>query len=312
MFTSGRADASPLKHVIKHLRGEVHLFSRELDAASFDAAAHQAHVSLTGVRPDITVLLGDRYETLAAAASATFDRVPIAHIHGGEATHGAMDDQIRHAVTKLSHLHFAAAGVYAERIKQMGEDPMRVWVTGAPGLDNLADMPSRTPGRSVMMTYHAETLGSNGGAEAMIEALEAFSQLTVLYSGNNKDPGSDAIDFLLTQKYGKQDFTLEEYVAACRRSAFMIGNSSSGIIEAPTMELPTVNIGTRQDGRLRARSVFDCNTDVHQIRDAITQALDYKGPWDNPCGGPGASEVIAKIIATQDLSGILVKKWHSS
>lgn len=260
---------------------------------------------LEWLRYDLVVVLGDRFEILAAVGSATVARVPIAHIHGGEATYGAFDDAIRHAITKLSHLHFAAAEPYAERLRRMGEK--RVWTVGAPGLDNLTDLPPRVPTKTFVVTYHPPTLA---GCEAMAlrASLAAFPDYEVIWTGVNNDPGSESIRTAFAG-YAEHRLTPREYVLACRQAAVVIGNSSSAIIEAPAIGVPSVDVGTRQAGRLRGKSVMNAGSDFESIRYAIERALSYCGPFDNPYGGPGASKKIADILSEIDLTDILVKPW---
>jgi UDP-N-acetylglucosamine 2-epimerase (non-hydrolysing) len=261
--------------------------------------------SINHVKPDLLLVLGDRFETLGACYAATYAKVPIAHIHGGEATYGAFDDAIRHAITKLSHLHFAAAEPYAERLRRMGEK--RVWTVGAPGLDNLTDLPPRNPTKTFVVTYHPETLGASG-AWQLREALLKFPEYEVIWTGVNNDPGATEVWGAL-HGFGERKLTPREYLLACRQAAVVIGNSSSGIIEAPALGVPSVDIGRRQEGRARGPSVFRCPQYMEAIVSAICNSLEYEGPFTNPYGGPGASKKIADILSETDLTDILVKPW---
>lgn len=254
------------------------------------------------------LVLGDRFEILGACLAATHAQVPIAHIHGGESTAGSFDDQIRHAVTKLAHLHFAAAEPYAERLRRMGEG--RIWVTGAPGLDNLADLPPRVPAKYFVVTYHPETNGEGGPTELM-EALSRFPDYPVMWTGVNNDPGAEVVRRTFGRRFLLSDLTADQYLRFARNAAAVVGNSSSGIIECPTLGVPTVNIGSRQRGRLQGPSIFNAGHDADDIAQAIRKALDYTGPYANPYGGPGASRRIAEVLETIDLRGVREKPWFS-
>ncbi len=254
--------------------------------------------------PDVLLLLGDRFETLGAAYAATYARVPIAHIHGGESTWGAFDDQIRHAISKLACLHFVAADEHAAALGRMGE--RNVHVVGAPGLDLLTDLPAREPEDYLVVTYHPPTLAPEGGVEAILEALDAFPDHRAIWTGVNNDPGSRGVKSALVGQ-DVRNLTDREYRLLCRNAAAVVGNSSSGLIEAPAMEVPTVNVGTRQAGRLRGPSVFDCAEEASDIARALDRALVYDGPYDNPYGKPGASQKIIDILMAAELG--LAKPW---
>ena len=267
-------------------------------------------------RPDIVLLLGDRYEIGAAALAATVARIPIAHIHGGEASFGSFDNQIRDAITKLAHVHFVAAEPMRQRLLDLGEEAHRIHVVGAPGLDNLVDLPPiyECPPPYFVVTYHPATLAKKSGIHELIKALSAFAgEYRVVWTGTNADPGAHEIEAACKIWDAElcPDMTLEAYLFAAQGAAVIIGNSSSGIIEAPSLEVPTVDIGPRQDGRLKGPSIINCMEYAENIETAINCALEYKGPYDNPYGGPGASAKIADILSTIDLEGILVKRWSS-
>jgi UDP-hydrolysing UDP-N-acetyl-D-glucosamine 2-epimerase len=253
------------------------------------------------------LVLGDRYEILAAALAATVHRVPIAHIHGGEASFGSFDNQIRDAITKLSHVHFAAAEHYAYRIEHTLGERQHIYLTGAPGLDNLTDLPRRRPEKYFVCTYHPATLEEDN-LPALLEALDRFPNYEQIWTGVNNDPGSDRLRAALGGRPIKS-LSARDYVVVCRHAAAVVGNSSSGIIEAPTLEVPTVNVGRRQEGRIRGPSVLDCYEDLDAIIKTIDRALAYKGPFDNPYGGPGASKKIADILLNIELEGLLRKEW---
>ena len=309
------------------------------------AIARAAGTAVTGIaealdalQPDIMVVLGDRYEILAAAQAAMIVRCPIAHIHGGETTEGQIDEAIRHAITKMAHLHFASAEPYRRRIIQMGEAPERVFTVGAPALDNIERLALLDPkalgddiGMDIadgyfLVTYHPVTLSRDDPAapvNALLEVLDRHPERKVIFTGVNADPGYAVIDAAIAAySAARPDRTRTvtslgqvRYLSALKHCDAVIGNSSSGLTEAPAMHVPTVNIGVRQQGRLRAASVIDCDADVNSIDAALTHALstEHKArarTADNPYGGPGASAKIKAALATAELDGILMKHFH--
>ena len=303
---SGRADHTPLAPVIKRLK-QVYVADLSSIAPASCSRAIEPHI--VQYKPDLMLILGDRAEILGAALTATTLAMPIAHIHGGEASFGSYDNQIRDALTKLSHIHFVAAPEFKIRLVEgLGEDPKRVHVVGAPGLDNLINLPKREPEKYFVCTYHPATLGKTK-IHKLLEVLDKFTDYHQIWTGVNDDPGSDQIRLALHGRDCRQ-LRSRDYHLLCRHAACVVGNSSSGIIEAPTLEVPTVNVGSRQEGRLKGPSVFNCDT-IGSIEMAIKGALNYKGPFDNPYGEPGASAKIAAILAEIDLDGILVKRWST-
>lgn len=288
--------------------------------------------------PDIVVILGDRFEMLAAASAAAVARLPIAHIHGGESTEGAVDEGMRHAITKFSHLHFTAADAYRRRVIQLGESPDRVFNVGAPGIDNirrlsLMDRNALTESlgirwreRNLLITFHPATLeeaAPTAQMQSLLDVLDDWPELGLIFTMPNADAGGRA---LIRQ--------IEDYVAVCsdRARCFtslgqlrylsvmaqvngVVGNSSSGLIEAPSMKVGTVNIGDRQRGRERAASVIDCGP----TRQAINQALarlfspDFQrmlADVANPYGDGGASDSMARILRDHPLNGLIRKSFH--
>lgn len=282
---------------------------------------------LPGISPDILVVLGDRYEILAAAAAAMLLNIPIAHIHGGEVTSGAFDDAIRHAITKMAALHFVAAEPYRQRVIQMGENPNYVFNVGAPGLDVAGMMAAMTrkeffaeleiggPEHFLLVTLHPETARADADASNLAAVLGALAEIhdrTIIFTGVNADPGYRAIhdtiaDFVTARPGRAYLFTSlgsKRYWAALRLADAVIGNSSSGILEAPAAGVPSINIGTRQQGRLRASSVIDCPADAAAIRARLRDVLEGRFQPDLtsplPYGKGGASEKIANILRTID------------
>lgn len=255
--------------------------------------------ALDRLKPDILVVLGDRFEILAAAQAAMIARIPIAHIHGGETTEGAFDEGIRHAVTKMAQWHFVAADVYRNRVVQLGESPDRVFNFGAPGLDHLQymdwmDRHSLERSLSIafatpvfLVTYHPATLGQRVPLAAMNEllsALDEFSHATVIFTYPNADTGAHQLIELLERwiranaHRAKAFASLgqQRYLSLMREVDVVIGNSSSGLIEAPMLRKATVNIGDRQKGRLKASSVIDASEERPSIVAAINMALSEK------------------------------------
>ncbi|MBA3935957.1 MAG: UDP-N-acetylglucosamine 2-epimerase (hydrolyzing) [Planctomycetes bacterium] len=294
--------------------------------------------ALGRLAPDLAVVVGDRYEVLAFVQAALVARVPVAHIHGGEVTEGAIDESIRHAVTKLSHLHFAAAADYRRRIIQLGEAPERVFAVGALGLDALgrerllepAELEAElglalSPGL-LLVTYHPATLGvlaPGAAAVALFAALDRFPELTVLVTGTNADThGSEVVAattaFLArnpARARGIASLGSLRYLSAMRHCLAVVGNSSSGIIEAPALGRPTVNVGTRQRGRLRAPSVIDCAEDEAAIVGAIRVAASPGAQRQaaekiSPYGHGGVAEKIVAVLLATDFPALTVKPFH--
>jgi UDP-hydrolysing UDP-N-acetyl-D-glucosamine 2-epimerase len=285
-------------------------------------------------KPDIIVVLGDRYEMYAAALAALPYYIPVAHIHGGELSLGAMDDAIRHSITKLSHLHFVATEQYGRRVVQLGEEPWRVIVSGAPALDRIAQfrpMPREEflriaglpdLGDFLLVTFHpvtSEYERTEWQIEELLRALEIIS-MPVVFTSPNADTNSHIIQerilaFCQTHAFAHYVAHLGTalYYNAMYHAAAMVGNSSSGIIEAPSFGLPVVNIGTRQEGRLRARNVLDVGYHHQDIVAGIRRAVDVGFRQSlrtvtNPYGDGHATDRIAHVLSTIPLDERLLKK----
>lgn len=251
--------------------------------------------ALDRLSPDIMVVLGDRYEILAAAQAALVTRIPVAHIHGGETTEGAIDESIRHAITKMSHLHFVAAEPYRTRVIQLGENPDTVYNVGALGIENIKRLKlldkiqleqsiSFELGDSCfLVTYHPATLGATTAQvamQALLDALDLFPDAKIIFTKPNSDTDGRILgrmidEYALFRKGRVAVFTSMgqvRYLSALQLVDAVIGNSSSGIIEAPACKIPTVNIGDRQSGRLKANSVIDCQETTESIVSAINKA----------------------------------------
>lgn len=249
----------------------------------------------TRIKPDIVVILGDRYEALAAATAAMVHRIPIAHIHGGELTLGAVDDAIRHSITKMSTLHFTSTEEYRKRVIQLGEDPENVIWVGALGVENIQSQQllgkkelAQSIGFSlddpyIIVTFHPVTLENNTAGqqiENLLNALDNFNEYRIIFTKANADTDGRIINRKIDQ-YVKLNsgrtkvFTslgMVRYLSALKYCELVIGNSSSGIIEAPSLGIPTVNIGNRQLGRVRAESIIDCGDSAEEIMESIRKA----------------------------------------
>ena len=289
------------------------------------------------LQPDIIVVLGDRFEALSAVSAAVPFRIPVAHIHGGESTEGAMDEQFRHAMTKMSHIHFTATEEYRKRVIQMGELPENVFCTGAPGLDHvyrfklmnrkkLSDTLGFPSGKEIgIVTYHPVTLEKNSAEKHISELLKAvqrFQDLFWIFTMPNADTSGRIImkrieEFLKRNPERGKVFTSigqARYLPLMKHAVVMVGNSSSGIIEAPSFRLPVVNIGDRQKGRIRAKNVIDvssCNEKA--IANAINKAVSREFMSSlrgirNPYGKGRSSEEIVEKLKTIALNKKLIKK----
>lgn len=248
------------------------------------------------LNPDLLVILGDRYETLAVAIVAMNQRIPIAHLYGGETTEGAIDESVRHALTKLSHLHFTSTDEYRNRVIQLGEEPNRVFNVGAIGIENI--MNERLLNREelslelnidlskpfAVVTFHPVTLEENSAETQICALLEACKQLNdynFIFTKANADIEGRIINYYI-DKYSFENnnifsFTslgMIKYLSALKHSIMVIGNSSSGILEAPSFKIPTINIGSRQKGRIQSNSVINCEPNLESILDAFNKATD--------------------------------------
>jgi UDP-N-acetylglucosamine 2-epimerase (non-hydrolysing)/GDP/UDP-N,N'-diacetylbacillosamine 2-epimerase (hydrolysing) len=287
--------------------------------------------------PDILLLLGDRFEMLASAAAALPFTVPLAHIAGGEATEGAVDDAIRHAITKMSHLHFVQTPLYGERVIQMGEEPWRVVVAGAASLDNLRDLPLMTRSEleaafdvvlepaPLVVTFHPVTLEHAQTAEHIRELLSALheSRMPVIFTATNADAQHRPVQAAIEQYVAAHpdaravaSFGTRGYFSLLTFASAVVGNSSSGIVEAATFELPVVNVGNRQAGRFHDRNVIDVPCERAAIVNAIRTASsgNFKQGLRglrNPYGAGEASSIIVDTLSRVPLgSTLIVKRFH--
>lgn len=309
-----------------------------LDADTPSATVKSMGVELIGMAdalselaPDIIVILGDRYEMLAVASAALVLGIPVAHIHGGEITEGAYDDAIRHAITKLSYLHFAATDEYRKRIIQMGESPDRVFNTGAPGIDGIetsASMHFDSPfDHFALLTFHPvtkEPAEAEAQTRALLDALDSFEELPVIITMPNSDAGGRRIADMLGKWADMHpgrartytSLGRARYFSALRQCSAVVGNSSSGIIEAPSFGVPTVNIGNRQRGRAQGNTVINCPAESQAIKNALSKAISAEfrhfvaTEGTNPYHHPGSIEAIARILTSHPLEPLAVKHFH--
>ncbi|CUH82389.1 UDP-N-acetylglucosamine 2-epimerase [Tropicibacter naphthalenivorans] len=288
---------------------------------------------LAQTTPDLMLILGDRYEILGAVTAALLSKVPVAHIAGGDVTEGAFDDSIRHAMTKMSALHFTTTEEAAARVRQMGEMPQNVFVTGSPGIDQVValprmeraaffdsvGLPDQRP--TFVITLHPATLSRDNAAmaQAMLDALDAYPQAGLIFTGSNADPGAAELDAMVQAYVAGRDNAVfhaslgsARYFSALEHCDLVLGNSSSGLYEAPSFQIPTVNIGDRQARRVRAASVIDCAPDEGAIRAAIDTALT--GDWSavtNPYGaGDAAPRILSHLAAVDDPAALIRKSFE--
>jgi GDP/UDP-N,N'-diacetylbacillosamine 2-epimerase (hydrolysing) len=293
--------------------------------------------ALFELQPDLMLILGDRYEIFAAAAAATIAGVPIAHLHGGETTQGAFDESIRHSITKMSHLHFVAADEYRRRVIQLGEQPDRVFNVGGLGIDSILrlnllnrnDLETalgfNLASRNLMITFHPVTLERGTSENQMEELLAALAELNdtgLIFTMPNADTQGRVLfkqieDFCTRNPRARAYTSLGQlrYLSCIKHFDGVVGNSSSGLVEAPSFKKGTVNIGDRQQGRLQAESVINCAPDRKSISSALNQLFsaqfqDHLDITQNPYGDGGASDAIIAVLEKSSLDGILKKKFH--
>jgi len=286
------------------------------------------------LKPDIALVLGDRHEMLAAAMAAVPLNIPLAHIHGGERTEGLIDEQVRHALTKLSHLHFVATEEYARRIRQMGEQPESVTVSGAPALDAIRqfvpdarkkvarDIGVEAEAEWILVTYHPVTLDPQSAAPAtsmfkqVLEKLDAQIILTYPNADTaNKDIIAGFEELAATRSNVRlvRNLGQKHYFNVLSHASVMLGNSSSGLIEAPSFDLPVVNVGDRQRGRVRGENVIDAADDEAAIMVGLERALDPVfrkriAGQSNPYGDGQAAERIVSRLISQPLGKAILYK----
>ena len=289
------------------------------------------------LKPDIVVVLGDRYEIFSAVSSAMISRIPIAHLHGGEATEGSIDEAIRHCITKMSHLHFTATEEYSKRVMQLGEDSKRVFNVGGAGIENIKRLKLLTKvkfeksinfklkKKNVLVTFHPVTLEIKTSKKHFQELLNSIDELedtNIIFTKANSDADGKIINQMIDKYISKNsDKSIGvaslgqlKYLSALQYVDFVIGNSSSGLLEVPSFKIGTINIGDRQKGRIKADSVVDCSPNKKSIKKAIKIVYskkfqkflkDVKNPYGDGC----ASKKIIKVLKSVKLENILKKTF---
>jgi len=293
--------------------------------------------ALAELKPDMLLVLGDRYELFSVAAAALVARIPIAHLHGGETTEGAFDEAIRHSITKMSHLHFVAAEEYRHRVIQLGEQPERVFTVGGLGIDNIqrlklltrdeleAGLDFKLARRNLLITFHPVTLEQSTSAKQMDELLAALADLEdtgLIFTMPNADTEGRVLfrqikDFCRLYPNAKAYTSLGQlrYLSCIQQVDGVVGNSSSGLAEVPSFKKGTINIGDRQRGRIQANSVIDCEPERQAISAALAHLFSDEfhrklSVTKNPYGNGGASEAIIKTLEEQPLNNLLKKRFY--
>jgi GDP/UDP-N,N'-diacetylbacillosamine 2-epimerase (hydrolysing) len=320
---------------------KVDIIEQIIDAQGTARAMSKAQNEITKIlieiKPDLMVVLGDRYEILSAVISALLSGVPVAHIHGGEVTTGAFDDAIRNAITKMSHLHFTATEISKNRVIQMGEIPSNTFNFGGLGVDALQSfnflsqeevekkLEKKFGEKNLLVTYHPETISKKSASEQiqiLLDALSVKKDINLIFTGVNADPGSGEIARAINQFV--QSNSNAKYYPSLGQSLYLstllycdgvVGNSSSGILEVPTLKKATINIGNRQLGREMAESIINCELDSGSITKSIDEIYseNFKvvlSKVSNPYGRGGASLKIFEEIKKSDLSNFIVKSFH--
>jgi GDP/UDP-N,N'-diacetylbacillosamine 2-epimerase (hydrolysing) len=290
------------------------------------------------LKPDLIVVLGDRFEIFSAVCAAMSTRIPVAHIHGGETTEGAYDESIRHSITKMSHLHFTSTEIYRNRVIQLGEQPKHVFNLGAPGIDNIKrfnllsidefekSIDFMLDKKNLLVTFHPVTLENTSAEQqflCLLKALDGLHNTHIIFTKANADTGGRIINNMIDEYVNSHldkaiSFTSLgqlRYLSAMQYVDGVIGNSSSGLIEAPTFNIGTVNIGDRQKGRIKAESVIDCLPTVSSIKDALTKLYSTNfnkklKSVKNPYGEGETSERILDIIKTFSYIGLIKKRFY--
>lgn len=291
--------------------------------------------AIESLAPDLLLVLGDRFEILAAVQAAMVHGVPVAHIAGGDVTEGAFDEAIRHAITKMSHLHLVTNPQSGARVRQMGENPESIHVVGSPGLDHLrrtklldrddlaGALGAPLGQKNLLVTFHPVTLERDGGRAELSALLDALSRVAddvaIWITRPNADPGNIVINALLDEwAHGRSNVHVHtslgqvRYLSLMKHADAVVGNSSSGLYEAPSFDVVTVNVGERQAGRLAATSVMHVDADADAIHAAIEHALVTKlHDTVNPYGdGRSAARIVAVIKQVPDRQALLKKRFH--
>ena len=293
--------------------------------------------SYENLQPNLIVVLGDRYEIFSAVSAAMIARIPIAHLHGGEATEGSIDESIRHSITKMSHLHFVATKEYKNRVIQLGEQPDRVFNVGGLGIDNINKLKllSRKSfeqainfslgEKNILVTFHPVTLESSTAGiqfKELLGALDDLQDTNIIFTKANSDTDGRIINRMIDDYVTNHDNTISftsmgqlNYLSALQFVDAVVGNSSSGLLEAPSFKIATINVGDRQSGRIQAESVINCDPNIESI--ALSIKKIYTTSFQkkllntvNPYEQKNSSEKILQIIENFNITNIIKKKFH--
>ena len=295
--------------------------------------------AIDNLKPDLIIVLGDRFEIFSAVSAAMIAKIPVAHLHGGEATEGAFDESIRHSITKMSHLHFTATEEYKKRVIQLGEQPERVFNVGAVGVDNIKKLTllSREEfeksidfslaQRNLLITFHPVTLENATAREQFTNILQAVDKQVdthLIFTKANADTNGKVINQMIDEYVTLHPekaiaFTSLgqlRYLSALQYVDGVVGNSSSGLVEVPSFKICTINIGDRQRGRIKADSVIDCDTSVESIQSSLNKLFsplfqEQLQQIKNPYGNGGASKKIVEIIRIFSLDRVLKKRFYN-
>jgi UDP-N-acetylglucosamine 2-epimerase (non-hydrolysing)/GDP/UDP-N,N'-diacetylbacillosamine 2-epimerase (hydrolysing) len=291
------------------------------------------------LKPDLLLVLGDRFEILAAVTTVLFYKIPVAHLHGGEITEGAYDDAIRHAITKMSHLHFTSTESYRKRVIQMGENPEMVYNVGAIGIDNIKhekllnrqqveeSLDFKITDKTLLVTFHPVTMEENTAEEQcrnLLQALNEFKDCSIIFTQANADTNGRIITRLM-QEFVDNNKSRSKLYASLGKLRYLstlqfvkavAGNSSSGIVEVPSFGIPTINIGNRQKGRIQAESVINCTPDAQAVKIALEKALSnsfsqFAKTIINPYEKKDTAKCIFEVLKNIDLKQICRKKFYT-
>jgi len=289
------------------------------------------------LHPDLIVVLGDRFEIFSAVSAAMIAKIPVAHLHGGEATEGLIDEPIRHSITKMSHLHFAATDEYRNRIIQIGEQPDRVFNVGGLGIDNIIKLKLLSKAdfenainfelgeKNILITFHPVTLEKSTSGiqfQALLDSISELRNTKIIFTKANSDTDGRVINSMIDDYVARHDNTIAftsmgqlNYLSALQFMDAVVGNSSSGLMEAPSFKIGTIDIGDRQKGRIKANSIIACSPNKESIDSALVKLYsrefqDIANNVDNPYGDGGASKEIVRIIKDTSLDNIVKKSFY--
>ena len=289
------------------------------------------------LQPDLIVVLGDRFEIFSAVSAALIAKIPVAHLHGGEVTEGVIDESLRHSITKMSHLHFAATDEYRNRIIQLGEQPDKVFNVGGLGIDNINKLKLLSKAdfenainfelgeKNILITFHPVTLEKSTSGlqfQALLDSISELRNTKIIFTKANSDTDGRVINSMIDDYVARHDNTIAftsmgqlNYLSALQFMDAVVGNSSSGLMEAPSFKIGTIDIGDRQKGRIKANSIIACSPNKESIDSALVKLYsrefqDIANNVDNPYGDGGASKEIVRIIKDTSLDNIVKKSFY--